>query len=207
MSGIPNVDRKTIRRQAIRDEIVDASWHLVREHGLAGLSMRDLGERVGMRAQSIYSYFDSKLDIYDAMFHEGYLAFAAAMDDAVSGDHGLTDPVGAAKASARAFIEFCVSDPVRHQLLFQRTIPGFEPSAESYAVALTVFDRLRRHLSDVGVPDSSSVDLWTAMLTGLADQQISNDPGGDRWIRLVDRAVELLLIDSRSTSNTEGRAT
>jgi hypothetical protein len=30
-------------------------------------------------------------------------------------------------------------------------------------------------------------------LTGLTDQQISNDPGGDRWKRLVDRAVLMLL--------------
>jgi len=26
---------------------------------------------------------------------------------------------------------------------------------------------------------------------GLADQQISNDPGGDRWIRLIDTAAEM----------------
>ena len=33
----------------------------------------------------------------------------------------------------RLFVEFCTSDPVRYQLLFQRTIPDFEPSPESYA--------------------------------------------------------------------------
>jgi hypothetical protein len=34
---------------------------------------------------------------------------------------------------AALFVEFCVEDPTRHQLLFQRTVPGFEPTAESYA--------------------------------------------------------------------------
>jgi hypothetical protein len=34
-------------------------------------------------------------------------------------------------------------------------------------------------------------DLFTALGTGLADQQLSNDPGGDRWIRLIDDAVEM----------------
>ncbi len=166
--------------------------------------MRDLGERVGMRAQSIYSYFDSKLAIYDAMFREGYVAFAAQLDAAVHDQMVRSDPLGAAKAAAHAFVDFCASDPVRHQLLFQRTIPGFESSAESYELALDVFDRLSRQLETVGVTDRSGVDLWTAMFTGLADQQISNDPGGDRWIRLVDRAVDLLLIDS--TTPTEDRA-
>ena len=38
--------------------------------GSAALSMRDLGARVGMRAQSLYVYFPSKYAIYDAMFGE-----------------------------------------------------------------------------------------------------------------------------------------
>src|SRR6187431_598126 len=86
MSGTPNGDRAepaegrvALRRKRTEDEIVAAAWELVREHGLASLSMRDLGERVGMKAQSLYSYFASKNDIYDAMFREGQVAFAAAM--------------------------------------------------------------------------------------------------------------------------------
>ncbi len=39
--------------------------------------------------------------------------------------------------------------------------------------------------------DPAAMDLWTAIATGLTDQQISNDPGGDRWLRLVDTAVDL----------------
>ncbi len=41
--------------------------------------------------------------------------------------------------------------------------------------------------------DDEAVDLWTAIVTGLTDQQISNDPGGDRWTRLVDRAVDMFF--------------
>ncbi len=197
MSGKPKIDRRTARRQETLAEIVTAAWEVVREHGLAGLSMRDLGERVGMRAQSIYSYFASKHEIYDAMFLEGYRAFTAWMDDAV-GDRQLSeDPVGAARLTAHAFVDFCTMDPVRYQLLFQRTIPGFEPSAESYAVAVEAYERARQQLAIIGVHDQATLDLWTAMLTGLADQQISNDPGGDRWERLVDRAVDMLLADAR----------
>ena len=31
------------------------------------------------------------------------------------------------------------------------------------------------------------------MLTGLTSQQISNDPGGDRWSGLVDESVDMFL--------------
>ena len=202
MSGTPNGDRRTVRRQATQSEIVAASWEMVRDHGLAGLSMRDLGERVGMRAQSIYSYFASKHEIFDAMFLEGYQAFADWMDEAVDDEQLAADPAGAAKRSAHKFVEFCTSDPVRYQLLFQRTIPGFEPSPQSWEVAVRAYEHTRQRLAVAGVSDQATFDLWTAMMTGLTDQQISNDPGGDRWKQLVDRAVDMLLGDARAHTHT-----
>jgi AcrR family transcriptional regulator len=202
MSGTTNSDRRTERRQETQREIVQASWEVVREHGLAGLSMRDLGERVGMRAQSIYSYFASKHEIYDAMFLEGYQAFAAWMDAAVDDDDIDSDPIGASRAATHAFVEFCTSDPVRYQLLFQRTIPDFTPSPETYAVAVQVYEQLGRRLAALGIRDQASLDLWTAVMTGITDQQISNDPGGSRWTRLVDRAVDMLIAESRTNDLT-----
>jgi AcrR family transcriptional regulator len=203
VSGITNIDRRTARRQETRAEIVEAAWELVREHGLAGLSLRDLGRRVNMRAQSLYSYFASKNDIYDAMFMEGYRAFTDGLARAASTESMHADPVTTAKETVRAFVEFCTTDPVRYQLLFQRTIPGFEPSAASWAVALDAYEQTRERLAEVGVHDQATFDLWTAVMTGLTDQQISNDPGGTRWAQLVDRAVDMLLLDITTHTDNE----
>jgi len=205
----PPLDRRAARRQETKDEIVAAAWDLVREQGLAGLALRDLGTRVGMKAQSLYSYFDSKLEIYDAMFHEGYVAFAADLDHLL--ERADDDRVSGAELAHRAahqFFDFCTSDPVRYQLLFQRTVPDFVPSGESWAVALEAFERTTGRLAQLGIADDETVDLWTALLTGLTDQQISNDPGGDRWERVIDRAVDMflaanaphLLLDAASPS-------
>jgi AcrR family transcriptional regulator len=185
------LDRRAARRQETKAEIVAAAWELVREQGLAGLNMRDLGRRVGMKAQSLYSYFGSKAEIYDAMFLEGSLAFAATVDE--TGPLGDGDPRRHVRDAARRFFVFCVEEPVRYQLLFQRTIPGFEPSEESYAVAVASYERMAASMAAIGVTDPAAIDLWTAVLTGLTDQQLSNDPGGDRWERLVDRAVDMVL--------------
>ena len=46
-------------------------------------------------------------------------------------------------------------------------------------------------LSRAGIHDEADFDLWTAVLAGLASQQLANDPGGDRYIRLVDEAVAM----------------
>jgi AcrR family transcriptional regulator len=170
-------------------EILEAAWTIARRDGLAGLTLRDVAHMVGMRPPSVYSYFGSKNAIYDAMFAQGCREFLRRGSQlAFTGEplHDLTQ-------GTRMFIEFCIQDPVRYQLLFQRTIPGFEPSAESYALAIQALETMRRQLVTIGIDDPEALDLLTALTTGLADQQISNDPGGDRWFKLIDEAMEMFF--------------
>lgn len=175
------------RRAATRDEIVAAAWQLCREHGLATLSLRDLAERVGMRAPSLYSYVSSKDDIYDLMFAQGQRAMAELLDSLPDDP----DPRELFRRGNHAFFGFCTSDPIRYQLMFQRTLPGFTPSPESYGLAIANLERLAANLRAAGATDPRHVDLWTAIMTGLTDQQLSNDPGGDRWRRLLDEAIDM----------------
>lgn len=170
--------------------------------------MRDLGARVGMRAQSLYSYFASKHEIYDAMFAQGNQAFLAWMTDDSAVGETIELRLDAIRRSAHRFFEFCVSDPVRYQLLFQRTIPDFVPSEHSYAVAQAAYELSADRLMAIGL-DQSGVDLWTAMLAGLVAQQLANDPGGDRWAVLVDPAVDMFVaatgLARKKTRTTRGR--
>jgi AcrR family transcriptional regulator len=189
MLGEPIRDRRAERHAATQAEILEAAWELVRSEGLAGLSLRDLAKRVGMQAPSLYSYFSSKSAIYDAMFAQGCRQFLEMRASAEPTGDALTD----LQASMRDFVAFCTADPVRYQLLFQRTIPGFEPSAESYAISVEGLRFTQERLAAIGFGDHHALDLLTAIGTGLTDQQISNDPGGDRWIRLVDEAMEMFF--------------
>jgi AcrR family transcriptional regulator len=166
---------------------VEAAWELVRQQGLAGLSLRDVAARIGMRPPSLYWYFDSKNAVFDAMFAQGnrqLLARMASID-------WESEPRALLREAARAFMAFSAEDPPRAQLLFQRTIPDFEPSAESYALAVQVLEETRAHLAGVGLTDPAHFDLWTALVAGLASQQLANDPSGDRWVRVVDDAVDM----------------
>src|SRR3954463_14228493 len=71
MPQTPRLDRRLARHTATKQEIVAAAWRLARERGLGGWALRDVAEAVGMRAPSLYVYFDSKNALYDAMFADG----------------------------------------------------------------------------------------------------------------------------------------
>jgi len=183
----PTRDRRAERREATRTEILDAAWALARSEGLAGVSLRDIAAKIGMRPPSLYWYFDSKHAIYDAMFADGnrMLLNRLAANDWPAETRALL------RAIAHVFVEFSAEDAARAQLLFQRTIPDFEPSAESYALAVEVVEQGRAHFAAAGITEPAHFDLWTALVSGLASQQSANDPGGDRWLRLIDDAVDM----------------
>lgn len=193
------------RREETRREILDAAWALCRRHGLAGLSLRELAAAVGLRAPSLYSYFPSKDAIYDAMFAQGQHELAAHLADLPEDGLSRAD----VRRGARAFFEFCTADPVRYQLLFQRTLPGFEPSSGSYALAVASLERVRQQLAAAGAAHPEHLDLFTALITGLVDQQIANDPGGDRWARLLGSAVDMFCDHTGipATPRRPGRTT
>src|SRR5690242_5007774 len=159
MLGTPKRDRRAERREATRAEILEAAWDLVRAEGLASLNLRDLAARVGMQAPSLYSYFDSKHAIYDAMFAQG----AQEILDREREMEVTGDPLQDLQAGARMFVGFCTEDPVRYQLMFQRLIPGFEPSPESYAIAVETLEIVRERLAASGLTDPRDLDLLTGV--------------------------------------------
>lgn len=183
--------RVSNRRRATKQAILRAAWDIARARGLGEVSMRPLAATLGMSAPSLYEYFDGKDAIYDAMYVEGNRTLRERLAS-IEGIASMTTRETLI-AGARTFLEFCNEDPARFQLLFQHSIPGWHPSAEAYASAIEIVDLTSSHLRALGITAASSLDLWTALISGLANQQVANDPGGDRWLRLVEPAVDMFL--------------
>jgi AcrR family transcriptional regulator len=182
-------DWRARRRRSARDAIIDTAWTLVAEEGLGGLSLRDLARRAGITTPTVYAYFDSKHAIYDAMFARA----ATQLAEKLAEPFDIGDPFELLVAGVRRFAEFCTSDPIRYQLLFQRALPGFEPSSESFKPAVEALSNGHRWLAANGITEARHQDLWTALVTGLIDQQVSNDPGGDRWTGLIGDSMAMFV--------------
>ncbi|MBI4220817.1 MAG: TetR/AcrR family transcriptional regulator [Chloroflexi bacterium] len=176
------------------------------ERGVAGLNLAEVAKRMGIRPPSLYKYFPSKMAIYDRLFGDGMRAWKATLGqtlDRVPPDRSSLQTIGS------VLVEFAVECPVRFQLLFWRTVPGFEPSPESYATAIETWQMIRQHVhSLVGrgelVLSDSSEDaiedgMWIAssITLGVITNQLANEPGvpakQGRFTRLLPTALGVLL--------------
>jgi AcrR family transcriptional regulator len=184
------------RREARIAAIIDAAWDLAQRKGIAGLTLRGLARDLGIRQPSLYEYFDSKHALYDALFDDGNRQLAERLD----GVRLPKDPRRAVKMLMRAFTDFSLEDDARRQLLLQRPIPGFEPSPTSYARAEEVLARVVGLLRTAGLVDPGDIDCFVAMVAGIIDAQASNDPGGTRWTRHLDRLIDMHLDNPRRRS-------
>ncbi len=96
--------------------------------------------------------------------------------------------------------DFAQEDPARYELLFQRHIPGFTPSPESFALAEVVLDGAVGRMRAAGVTRQGDIDCIVAVTAGLTEAQLSNDPGGRRWARHLNRLIDLLVDDAIARS-------
>jgi AcrR family transcriptional regulator len=144
---------------------------------------------VGLRAPSLYTYFGSKNAMYDAMYAQAARDLAGTLARRPQ----ASDPRQTLRGRMRLFTGFCVADPVRYQLLLERPIPGFEPAPESFQITVAALAATRADLEAAGVHGEPAQDMFRALITGLVSLQIANDPGGDRWTRLQDDALDMFL--------------
>jgi AcrR family transcriptional regulator len=189
MLAVPKRDRRAERRAATRREIVDAAWQVARDKGLAQVTLRDVADLVGMRPPSLYSHFAAKNAIYDAMFGDAWTQFLEAQKAAEADEPAASR--AALRYYARVYFDFAVAFPARHELMSLHTIPDFTPSPDAYAPSVASMESFVARMAKHGAGRQEDVDIFVAIVGGMVDAQLANDPGGDRWARLLDRTIDM----------------
>lgn len=190
MIGSPKRNRIAERRSSTIREILGAAWDSAHEHGLAALTLRDVADRLGMAPPSLYGYFPNKNAIYSAMFEQAWLDYQSELE--ALAERSPADPRTRLLAGAEHFLAFATADPARYQLMNTDAVPGFRPSEQAYEAAQRTYAFASQQLP---FTDPSDGDVYTALVSGLASQQLANDPGGDRWARLVPRVITMFADD------------
>lgn len=193
MVGLPKRDRLGERREAIRQEILGVAWEIAHESGLTSLTLREIAARLGMRAPSLYSHFESKNAIYDAMFEQAWREFVGVAETSLAAPP--SDPRARLLAIAIMYFDFAVSDLERHQLMDMPMLRDFTPTEDAYRPALEAYAIMRSALAEIGIRRDADLDVYTALTGGFVNQQLANDPKGDRWRILLPRVINLFADD------------
>ena len=181
--------RQEARRARAEREILDAAWAEMARTGVAALSVREVARSVGLRQQSLTYYFPAKQALLDALFADGFCELRRRFDQLPP----VTDPIGGVVDVAIAFVEHCVARPAAYHLMFQGTVPGFRPSEASHIVALGVLDELIERLAGAGVTEPGDLALVRSVMSGIAAEQIANDPGGRLFVDQTERGIRAVL--------------
>jgi AcrR family transcriptional regulator len=194
------------RRQRNRDEMVAAIVQVARavmqEQGVAALNLSEIARRVGMQTPSLYEYFANKLALVDYLFllaAREYRAVLRAFDA-----ESATSPWALLEQALSAHMRFAVENPDFFKLLFERHIPGFEPSEASMVEARALLDEADRYVlrfvNEAGLEPDVELqpvrDFLFAVMHGVSAQHLANEPhlpvGEGRFGSLVPFVIATL---------------
>jgi AcrR family transcriptional regulator len=107
--------RREHQKQELRQAILDAAADLFVEKGYDQFSLRQVAERIGYSATTIYLYFADKDDLLFTVVDQGFERFEAQLAAAAA---STDDPLERLRAIGRAYVRFGNQNPVHYQLMF-----------------------------------------------------------------------------------------
>ena len=119
---MPRTPRKPEEIQAEKQRILSEALNIITERGYEGLTMRGLGERLGMAAKTIYNYFRNKDEVY---LQVAMREFEALHGELLEAYDSSKDPSERLKSITKRFLAFGLSHPAQYDLMFSLYTPKY----------------------------------------------------------------------------------
>jgi AcrR family transcriptional regulator len=166
------------RRAETVQEIKDAALQQLAEGGTGALSLRGVARSVGMTAQSLYHYFDSRDALLTTLVADAHHRLADAVQAAAEDTRGQP-PLRRRLAATGAYREWARTNRPAFLLLYGTPVPGYTPPPDSGTGPAAL--RLAAPFQDV------VFDGWTA------EQLAALPVPGGRAIAVPDSKIDLPL--------------
>ncbi|MEU4547018.1 TetR/AcrR family transcriptional regulator [Nonomuraea dietziae] len=128
----------------LRGRTLEVAVTLLTREGPDSLSMRRIATEAGCSTTVIYTMFGSREGLAEALYLEGFERFRRFLDAVPA----RKDPFEYLTALGPAYREACLAEPGFYTLMFERAIPGFEPSERARTLARAALNILDRVISD-----------------------------------------------------------
>ncbi len=185
-----------------RTKILNAASKLFLEGGGDALSVRAISKRAGLSTIGIYSHFQGKQGILDALYIEGFNLVREAMNVIPDG-----------KANKEQVLEACLGYlnvgekyEAHYRLIFGESDAGYQPSIEAIAARDSAFSKLVR-VAGSYLPDGATIeerrqialDIWAIVhgYVSISHHMVFTDDIKLDWKSMALRvvAVQLDAID------------
>jgi AcrR family transcriptional regulator len=161
-------ERRERQKQELRRLILQAAGELFLEKGYENFSLRQVAERIGYSATTIYLYFQNKDDLILATVQDGFEAFDRQMESIAV---GKGNPLQRIEALGRAYIEFGMQNPALYRLMFmQRSDFYIMPRLDGEAA-----DSLEAQVSTQAAPATKSAKQKSASAKAAASKTANVD--------------------------------
>jgi AcrR family transcriptional regulator len=116
----------------VRASLISGALTVLRTEGPAQLTVRRVANAAGSTTMGLYTRFGSREGLLDAVYLRGFELLEAAMLDAdVSGE-----APEAVLNLLHAYRRFALENSALYAVLFERVLPGFDPTPQSRETAL-----------------------------------------------------------------------
>lgn len=183
------------RMTETKTKILDAASALFLEGGAAALSVRAISKRAGLSTIGIYSHFNGKQGILDALYIEGFDYVSDTVKDLdAPGDQQL-----AIVTATERYLDMADQHRAHYKLIFGEGDSSYTPSDEAKLAGRSAFSLLVKRAASL-LPDQAdqkkqqefALSIW-ALIHGFVSLQyhaVSNLLEGKDWRAMIIEAVE-----------------
>jgi len=198
--GLSVRERRQRNHEEMRVGILEVAREIMREQGVAALSLNEIARRVGITPPALYTYFSGKMALYDALYRMGIRLFIEAEEELRATTAPDWERIGAWFALRLALAE---KHPDLYHLVFDVPIPGFVLTPESLDEVRLLYDVTVWSIGDVieaevmrpNLPPEEATHLLITMRLGLVAAHVGKHrlvSPPDRFPRLVPEMVTVL---------------
>jgi AcrR family transcriptional regulator len=142
-ASTPYAAAKAAGKESLGRLLLDTASSLLERDGPDALTMRRIAAEAGCSTSVLYTMFGGKAGIAEGLWREGFTRLAAALDQATG-----ADPLQRLAAMGRAYRSNALANRSYYAVMFQRPIPGFQPSPQAYEESLRPLHMLAHTVAD-----------------------------------------------------------
>jgi AcrR family transcriptional regulator len=126
----------------LKEACVQAAREVIAEHGVEGLSMRDVARKLGISHQAPYRHFESRDHLLAEIMRRCFADFALHLDQRPPG----SDPHADLEGMGQAYLSYAEHKPLEYRLMFGTPWPEPAQHPDLVKHAVHAFDILRESL-------------------------------------------------------------